>query len=144
KISFAIPSADLTDMLKGRAAPVVIRSLSVDNGVAEVQVEIPLIDPLGKLKAVELRHVRKDALKDPPRADKEGNWPELATAEKTEVKVVDARAVARITLKGPEKKPFDYLFQCSYTNAEGKRRATQPLPHGIDFGFSGLIPVADV
>src|SRR5262249_25117741 len=49
-ISFAIPAAELAEMLKGRAAPVVIRRLSVDEGVADVQVEVPLIDPLGKLK----------------------------------------------------------------------------------------------
>src|SRR5205823_637255 len=54
RISFAIPAAELTAMLQGRAAAPLVRSLRVADGSAEAEVEIPLIDPLQKVKAVEL------------------------------------------------------------------------------------------
>ncbi len=143
RISFAIPPGELTELLKGRAAPALVRSVRVDAGAAEVEVEIPLADPLRKLKTVELRHVRKDALKEAPQVDKEGNWPNLTGAEKVGATIEGGKAVARITLKSPEKKPLDWYFQAAYTNGEGKSLATQPRAQTIDFGGSGTLrPVA--
>jgi regulation of enolase protein 1 (concanavalin A-like superfamily) len=138
KIGFAIPPAELSEMLKGRAAAVVIRGLRVDNSVAELEMEVPLIDPLGKLKAVELRHIRKDALKAPPQADKDGNWPDLPGAEKLAVKIEGGKALAKISLKAPEKKSLDWFFQTAYTDRQGKSIATQPIAQPINFAATGL------
>ena len=48
-------------------------------------------------------------------------------------------AVARVTLKGPAKKSFDWLFQSAYTNADGKSVATQPVTQGINFAAEGVL-----
>jgi regulation of enolase protein 1 (concanavalin A-like superfamily) len=139
KINFAIPTAKLTEMLKGRAAAVVLRSLRVDNGSAELEIEVPLLDPLHQLQAVELRHVRKDTLKQMPHADRDGKWPDLPDAEKVGVKIEGSKAIAKVTLKGPDKKAFDWLFQSAYTNQEGKSVATRPIAQEINFAASGLV-----
>lgn len=139
KISFAIPSPELTEMLKGRAAVASIRSLRVDSDAAHLEIEVPLIDPLHKLKAVELRHVRKDALQALPSADKDGNWPDLPGAEKIAVKIESGQAIAKVTLKAPEKKVVDWVFQTAYTNEERKSVTTQPLAQAINFAATGLV-----
>jgi regulation of enolase protein 1 (concanavalin A-like superfamily) len=139
RISFAIPPAELTAMLKGRAAGVVLRSVRADSGSAELEVEVPVIDPLHRLKAVELRHVRKDALKEPLRAAPDGTWPDLPGAEKVALKVEGGKAVANVTLKGAPKKALSWVFQTAYTNGEGKSVATEPVAREINFAAAGLV-----
>lgn len=138
KISFAIPAADLTEMLRGRVAAAVPRSVRVENGAAEVEIEIPLIDPFQQLKAVELRNVPKNALKEAPQTDAAGNWPDLADAEKLVVKIEDGKALAKVKLRAPEKKSLEWLFQAAYTNHAGKSSATQPVALPINFAAEGL------
>src|SRR5207245_4705700 len=100
---FSSPYRELAGMVKGRAAPAAIRSVRVDSGAAHLEIEVPLIDPLHRLKTVELRHVRKDALKALPPAGKDGNWPDLLGAEKVAVKIEGGQAIAMVPLKAPEK-----------------------------------------
>lgn len=139
KLCFAIPPAALTDMLKGRATAVVLRTLRAAKDAAELEVEIPLIDPLRRIEAVELRHVRKDALKELPRAGRDGTWPDLPGADKVVVKVARGKAVARITLKGAGKKSLGWVFQTAYTNRKGKSVATQPVVREISFAVPGVV-----
>ena len=113
--------------------------MQVDNGSAEVEVEVPLIDPLRRLKAVELRHARKGALKELPRAGRDGNWPDLPGAEKVPVKIDGGKAVAKVTLKGGEKKTLGWVFQAAYTNEDGKSVATQPVVRDINFAADGVV-----
>ncbi|MGH7171314.1 MAG: S1 family peptidase, partial [Gemmataceae bacterium] len=137
KISFAIPPAELTDMLKGRVAAAVTHSLSLDNGSAELEIEIPLIDPLHQLQTVELRHVRKDALKAALQSGPDGAWPNLPGAVKVPVKIEGGKAVAKVTLRAPAKKSFDWLFQATYRNRAGQSAATQPVAVAINFAAEG-------
>jgi hypothetical protein len=141
-ISFAIPSSKLTEMLKGRAASALVRSLRVDSGAAHLEIEVPLIDPLHRLKTVELRHVGKEALPALPRADKDGNWPDLPGAEKVAVKLEGGQAIAKVTIKVPEKKTVEWVFQTAYTNGEGRSVATQPLVQPINFAATGPVRLA--
>jgi regulation of enolase protein 1 (concanavalin A-like superfamily) len=139
KISFAISPAELTAMLKGYAASVVLRHIRIDNGIAELEVEVPLIDPLRKLKAVEIRHARKDTLKQLPQPDEEGKWATLSGGESVEVKITAGKAITRITLKATEKKALDWLFQTAYSNEEGKSVPLEPVSQRINFGGTGSI-----
>jgi regulation of enolase protein 1 (concanavalin A-like superfamily) len=143
KIGFAIPAAELIDLLKGRVAAVTIQSVRVDNGEAEVEIEVPCLDPLHLIKGIELRHVRKDAGKDVPQADRDGNWPALPGAEKVELKIEGSKGKARVTLKCPEKKAVDYLFQTAYRNADDKSITTQPLTRAINFAATGVVRSTD-
>jgi hypothetical protein len=139
KIGFAIPSAELIDLLKGRAAAVVPHRLRVDNNSAELEMEVPLIDPLHQLQTVELRHIRKDALKEALHTDRDGHWPVLPGAVKVPVKIEGGKAIVKVTLPNPAKKSFDWLFQAAYTNGAGKSEATQPVSLAINFAAPGLV-----
>ncbi len=139
KIGFAIPPTELTDLLKGRAAAVVPRGLRVDSGSAELEIEVPLIDPLHQLQAVELRHVRKDVLKETLQTGRDGAWPDLPGAVKVPVKIEGGKAIAKVTLRAPAPKSFDWLFQAAYTNRAGKSAATQPVALAINFASTGLV-----
>jgi S1-C subfamily serine protease/regulation of enolase protein 1 (concanavalin A-like superfamily) len=139
RINFAIPPAELTDMLKGRATAAVPHSLRVDNGSAELEIEVPLIDPLHQLQKVELRHVRKDALKQTPQSGPDGAWPDLSGAVKVPVTIEGGKAIAKVTLRAPAKKTFDWLFQAAYTNRAGQSAATQPVALAINFAAEGLV-----
>lgn len=139
KIGFAIPPTELTDMLKGRAAAALPRSLRVNGDSAEVEIEVPLIDPLHQLQSVELRHVRKDALKATPQSGSDGSWADLPGSVKVPAKIDSGKAVAKVALHAPAKKSFDWLFQAVYTNRSGKSTATQPAAVSIDFASPGLV-----
>jgi regulation of enolase protein 1 (concanavalin A-like superfamily) len=143
KIGFAIPPAELNDMLKGRAAALTIQSVRVANGGAELEIEVPCIDAFRNLKAIEVRHVRRDALPEAPRADKDGTWPELPGTERVELKLEGGKGRGRLTLKSAEPKAVVYLFQTAYTNGEGKRVATEPLARVINFGATGVLRATD-
>ena len=138
KISFAIPPVELSDMLKGRIAPVALRSLRIDNDSAELEVEVPLIDPLHKIKTVEIRYVRNDAIKELPQVDKTGNWSSLPGAETIAMKIEDGKAVARITLRSAEKRLIDYCFQTAYTIGNDKPVNMPPVMQTINFARMGV------
>ncbi len=70
KISFAIPPGELTEMLKGRAGAVIVRNLRINKDTAELEIEVPVIDPMHKVKKVEVFYIRKDAAKAIPGAVK--------------------------------------------------------------------------
>jgi regulation of enolase protein 1 (concanavalin A-like superfamily) len=143
RIGFAIPSAHLHNMLQGRVAALAIQAVNVTAGTAEVDVAVPCIDPLRKLKALEVRAVRKDALKEAPQADKDGNWPDLPGADRVGLKIEGGKGKGRLTLRSAEPKAVVYLFQTSYTNGDGKAVATEPLARTINFAATGEVRATD-
>jgi hypothetical protein len=72
-----------------------------------------------------------------PRPDREGNWPELAGSERVELKMEGGKGKGRLTLRGREKRPIDYLFQTTFT-AGGKPVVTEPLTWAINFATGVL------
>src|SRR5262249_26345866 len=83
------------------------------------------------------------AVKDLPRADKDGNWPALPGAEKVELKIEGGKGKARVILRCPEKKAVDYLFQTAYRNADDRSIPTQPLTRAINFAATGVLRSTD-
>ncbi len=139
KISFAIPPGELTEMLKGSAGTVEIRSLHVDKEKAELEVEVPLIDPLGFVKKVEVLLVRKDAVKGTLEKDKSGAWPKLPSAESLPVPIVNGKATTKITIKGGTQKLADYYLQSGYELAGGKPVYSKFVTQAINFSHEGTI-----
>jgi hypothetical protein len=138
KISFAIPPAELTELLKGGAGTVVIRSLRIDKGSAEMEIEISLIDPMGKVKKVEVGYVRKDAVKEKPEVDKSGNWPKLAGTESVPVTIENGKAIAKVVVPAGDKKAADFYFQSQYALGDGKPVYTQPTLQTVNFTQQGV------
>jgi S1-C subfamily serine protease/regulation of enolase protein 1 (concanavalin A-like superfamily) len=137
KISFAIPPTELATMLQGRVSGVVFKNISVDKGMAEVELEVALVDPLQKIKRLEIRHVRKDAVKQEPKTDPSGSWADLTGAEVVPVKVEKGKAIVRVTLSAAEKKPVEFYFQGAYARDDGKLVATRPVSQSVNFSVRG-------
>src|SRR5262249_9483902 len=57
KLCFAIPPAHLTAMLDGRISAMGMHLKKLEDGVADLEVEIRTIDPLNKIGKIELRYV---------------------------------------------------------------------------------------
>src|SRR5262249_34045786 len=56
KIGLAIPPEELTKMLLGRVGALGIRTVKVDGGTADLQLDASLIDPMDKIKSVAVYH----------------------------------------------------------------------------------------
>jgi S1-C subfamily serine protease/regulation of enolase protein 1 (concanavalin A-like superfamily) len=139
RISFAIPPAELNELLGGRLAGLTVRRARVRNGVAELEVEVPVIDPLGKIKSIGLRHVRKDALAKVPQAGKDGLWSELPGSKKVELTFEGGKGKGSVRLEGPPNQSIDYLFQTTCTRADGKTVVSPPVTQGINFATGGVV-----
>jgi hypothetical protein len=143
KLCFAIPASELTAMVSGRISGLGIELKKVENGEVDVLLAVESNDPLNKISKVEVRYLRQDALKEEPKANEEGIWPELPGAEKVALKIEGQKASALLQLKSPEKKRVDYWFQRVYVNGEGKPIVLAPERRSIDFG-TGLVARTDV
>jgi S1-C subfamily serine protease len=139
KISFAIPPTELTELQKGSAGTVVIRGLRIDKDTAELEFEIPLIDPMHNVKKVEVRYVRKDGAKGTFEKDKSGNWPQLTGAETVPVTIENGKAIAKIKVPGSDKKLAEFHFQSLYALADGKLVYTEPISQTVNFAQQGVV-----
>ncbi len=130
-------------MLNGRISAFAMEVKSADSGVVELELDVRTIDPLKKISKITIRHIRKDAVKESPKPDKDGVFAELAESDKTELKIDGQKAVARLTLTNLEKKKSDYLFQPVYVDGEGKTVALEPVTKTIDFSKSVVLRPTD-
>jgi S1-C subfamily serine protease/regulation of enolase protein 1 (concanavalin A-like superfamily) len=143
KIGFAIPPDELNEILQGNVSALIIRSIRVEKGTAQLEIEVPFIDPLRKIKSIAVRHVSRSALKKAPLADKEGVWPELYGSEKVLLKLERGKGVGTVKLERGEKKPIDWLFQATWSRGEGKWLTAAPLTRTINFAAEGVVRPGD-
>lgn len=101
------------------------------DGVAHVQIEAVLLDPLGKVKTVHVYHRSSDKGGKLPAAEPDGTWPPLPESDKEELKISDRKAQATLTLP-VARKGATYVFQLSYEGADGKMHFTQPRAFRVD------------
>ncbi|NBP25573.1 MAG: serine protease, partial [Proteobacteria bacterium] len=139
KISFAIPPTNLTAMLRGRASSPVVKSVNVEKGTAEVELEVPVVDPLGKLDRVEVRHVKRDAVSTLPACDKAGVWDTLSTGETAAVKTDSGKGVVKVRVRGPENGTGEFCFQTLFTREDGKALGAKPVDRTVDFSRPGVL-----
>jgi S1-C subfamily serine protease/regulation of enolase protein 1 (concanavalin A-like superfamily) len=130
-IGFAIPPAELTAMLDGRVGRVMIALTGLQQGTANLQIQTRVIDPLGKIKAVEFLYVRDGVDKAMPKANPDGTWPPLANANRVGLAMNGAYATAPLqtTLNGPSGRKM--LVQASYQDQGGKTVYTSPISYEI-------------
>jgi uncharacterized protein (TIGR03067 family) len=96
---------------------------------AHVHVEAALIDPMRKLRLVQVHYLRTDQ-GQLPKAEADGRWPALLGAQKTELTIKDNLASALVTVVAPT--PTDYYFQLSFEGTDGKPAFTQPRVFRVD------------
>ena len=133
-IGMAIPPGELTRMLNGRVGAIGLKTIKIENGVAEIEVEMQLIDPFNKIKEASLHFAMTDKVKERPKLDKDGKFPPLADAEKIELKVDKQKATGKFTFKSDAKNAIELACQTAYVNGDGKTIYTAAITHRVDFG----------
>jgi S1-C subfamily serine protease len=131
-IGLAIPSPHLTRMLQGRVGPAKVASQKVDKKNGEAVIEVPLIDPLSKIKAVELHYLRVDAVAPQPKPRPDGGWDPVPGTKRLELTMQKLRASGTLRVPDPGK-PVSFLFQASYGTDGGKLAYSRPTTLRLDF-----------
>src|SRR5207247_2060778 len=78
-IGFAIPPAELTRMLDGRVGRLSLALRGTQGGTADLQIEARVVDPLNRLRAIELLYAPAGT-QSPPQPAADGTWPPLPGA----------------------------------------------------------------
>jgi S1-C subfamily serine protease len=138
-IGLAIPSIQLTKMLEGRIGATAISTKSVNNGTAEIEVEVQLVDPVNRIRAVWIGHESPSSARQ-PREVSRGRWTALRPSERVELKVDNQVAKGKFTLTSSSKSRLPYVFQAAFMNGEGRTVYTQPGTFEVDFA-AGSPPV---
>jgi hypothetical protein len=139
-IGVAIPQEDVERMLLGRVGALGIRTLKVENGAADVQIEAGLIDPMNKVKEIAVYHVRADTLKQAPKRGKDG-WAKLPGAQQVELKIdKQGKATGTAHLRATAA----HLLQVSYVDGEGNTIFTGPAAYQVDLDMSNVTVIASL
>jgi hypothetical protein len=101
-----------------------IRPMALADGAAELEVDVQLLDPLHKIRAISLHYVRSETLKEQPRRQSALSWAPLPGAEQASVPISGQVARASLQLRAA---PADvFAFQVSYVRDDNERVFTQP------------------
>lgn len=133
RIGFAVPTRPLADMIVGRVASVVFDTARVERGRAEVLVEASLVDPLAKVKDVTVHYAAAARVKETPKADKKGEFPLMAGANKVDLALDSGKGTGKIRFEGKRGAKVAILYQATYVNADGVKVTSPPATAHIDF-----------
>lgn len=126
-IGFAIPPQELVDVLDGRLAGVRFRLLGEQNGVAEVQVQAQVADPLNRVRGITLHFLA--AAGDPQaQPDPSGHWAPLPNTGDMPLQRDQPQSATtriRVPINGTTGRHIQ--FQMSYRNASESEYYTRPL-----------------
>jgi len=123
-IGLAIPAGELTKVFEGHVGR--IQAVTRKTGVnPEVEVEVAVIDPLGRVKDVAVHYLRQDLVKNQPQRQPGGTWPELAGGQKLVLRRDGLRAVGTLAVAAADLKRA-FTFQASYVNGAGQRVYAEP------------------
>jgi predicted Zn finger-like uncharacterized protein len=126
-IANAIPATKLADMLTGRAYPPTISTASEEEGQASFHIDVPLSDPLRKIKDVIL-HVWSGEVPPPIQRESTVAWKVVAGAEATPLKLELRSATGKFKLALPstDNKTI-VLLQLECTNESGEKAVSPPV-----------------
>jgi S1-C subfamily serine protease len=100
-------------------------------GVALMEIEVQLVDPLRKIREVAIRYQRMEEGMAAPRANADGTWPALAGSQKLNLNIDGQKASA--TLELSDIKVTDrYQFQVEFQNPDGQTVYTQAHAFAFD------------
>jgi S1-C subfamily serine protease len=103
----------------------------VRKGVAELEMEVKLVDPLRKIKQVAVRYRKSEEGMADQAAKADGAWPVLEGAERLQLNFEGQKATATLELR--DIKVTDrYVFQVEFQNTEGQAVYTQAHAFALD------------
>ncbi len=132
-IGFAIPAKAAAEMLHGKVASVFFDTIKVEKGVADIQIEAPLIDPLNKLKDLTLSYRLAPDPKDLLEPAKEGKIPLLKDANDVRLNLEQGMGKAKLALKVPGGDKATLAFQAHFVNAVGEKVIAPIATATVDF-----------
>jgi hypothetical protein len=140
KISFAVASSEITDLLEGRAFPPVLVGGSGDENAMKVRVAAGLVDPLNRIRKPVLLLVPRIKLSGPPKPGAGGAWGPISDAAvEYPLKVVDGGIDQEITVRKGESDQGQFIAQLRYTR-DGATRWTTPAAAQFDFAAKPPVP----
>lgn len=132
-VGFAIPIKPLAEMLDGKVSVVAFDTQWVVKDHAEVNVEVGLIDPLGKLTDAEILYRPAGAIAELPRPDESGNVAPMKDARRVWLKLSRGRGQGRFTLAGQNSPEIPLAYQARYVTAAGRTVVSPVHVASIDF-----------
>ncbi len=131
RIGLAVPPEELTRMLDGRVERMDTTLLALSPHAAELEFTVHLIDPLKRIKAVQLRYAKAiDVPIKIPMWD-DLTWP-LIPGEVLDLPIAGPTAKGRLKLALPGPVDHHLLLQETTVSADGRVRGTGPVEHIID------------
>jgi S1-C subfamily serine protease/regulation of enolase protein 1 (concanavalin A-like superfamily) len=126
-IGIAIAPPDLRAMLGGRPQGLNLNPGPARDGSIELAVEVPLFDPLDKLKAVRLLYVLGGpADARPVKGTKEASWEPLPKANLVALKLDEHRGRGSLSIPATTAGFLDLTYQVAFVDGQGRTQHTRP------------------
>jgi S1-C subfamily serine protease len=127
-IGFAIPPGELTRMLDGKVGRISVAFRAENNGTADFQAEARLIDPLGRLRSVDL-YIAPDVPGRAPVAGPDGSVEPIKNATRVPLTFNGQTASALFQAPVSRASGRRFLVQAAYHDADGKVVFTPPTAY---------------
>lgn len=129
-IGLAVPYHELHRLLAGRvgAAAVYVAPAGPDN--LTLRLEVPLIDPLGRVKSVTAYHMPARSGDRPPQPDAAGRWGKLAGGQPAPL-TIGKDGWAAVAVAIPRDGRTGVWVQVEYTTADGLTWLTLAAEHAL-------------
>lgn len=134
-IGLAIPAAAVTHMVEGYVADCALRPGKAKDGAADVEAEVRLVDPLGRIPSVELHYARAESL---PEGKAVGDLP---GANAVTLKASHQKASGRFHIAAQDPGVALYYAQPSWDRGSGGRAVGDSVAFHVN--FPGSAPQAD-
>ena len=127
-VGFAIPPSVIAAFLAGDIGDVLAAELIGAAGPAtQIKLAVRLVDPLGKLKSVAIRHGRQPAPAESMKPDAKGVYPQLPNATNVPLTLGGGQAGGQFTLPTTTPEDRKVVFQFVITDAVGRVSTTKPM-----------------
>jgi S1-C subfamily serine protease len=128
-VGFAIPPNVIASFLAGDIAGLTAEFLGVENGNAQISVQLRLIDPMGKLRGVSVRYARQASSSAPAtQPDASGTWPQLAGGTTVPLTVKSGTAGGQVAIPVATADDRKLFTQLVLTTTSGATIARRPVP----------------
>lgn len=141
-IGFAVPTAELLQMLDGRLSHLSIAFKAEKDGKADLQVVTRVIDPLHKINSVNFLFVPATGPTQAlPKLNADGTWPALPGATPVRMGVKNDLAAVAIETPNNAGAGRRLFVQASYLDGLGRTIYTNPIAYDIPTEPTGLVAI---
>lgn len=140
-IGFAIPGAELRQMLDGRVGRLSLALRSVVADTAELQVQAKVIDPNSHIKNVELYYTQLSSRRPTLKPNEDGTWAPIPDATKVSLAFNRPIASATFQTKLAPGRRRSFLLQSAYQDDAGHTIYSSPVNYELPNRPNSLAPI---